>query len=81
MRPTSEGISPVFWKDLDPRATVIDVLSKAVMHDDGGLIQQFVEYMARPSIANTIRQAKDERSWKQASQSPLVPTGSWTMLN
>ena len=76
MRPNSEGISAVLANDSDRRTTVIDVLSQAVMHDDGGLLQQFVEYMVRPSIADAIRQLKDERSWRQASQSLSVPSRS-----
>ena len=44
-------------------------LCEAVMHDDEGLLQQFVEYMINPVIANAIHLIKDEQSWKQASQS------------
>ena len=55
----------------DTRPTAISALSDAVMLNDEGLLQQFIEYTIGPIVATSIRQVEDERSWQQARQSFL----------
>ena len=52
---------------------MVDEICEAVMHDDEGLLQQFVEYMIGPIMTSSIHQIEDEQSWKQASQSLPAP--------
>ena len=54
---------------LDPESSVSNELANAVMHDDNGLLQQFLEYTVGPMIISSIAQLQDERSWEEASQS------------
>ena len=54
---------------LDPESSVSNELANAVMHDDHGLLQQFLEYTVSPMIMSSIAQLQDERSWEEASQS------------
>lgn len=46
-------------------------LADAVMRDDHGLLQQFLEYTVGPLITSAMAQLQDERSWEEASQSSL----------
>ena len=52
----------------DPRSIMLSTLSDGIMHNDGALLQQFIEYVIGPIIIDSIRETKDRRSWKQASQ-------------
>ena len=56
---------------LDPERSVVNELAYAVMRDDHGLLQQFLEYTVGPLITSSMAQLQDERSWEEASQSPL----------
>lgn len=56
---------------LDPESSVSNELADAVMRDDNGLLQQFLEYTVGPMITSSIAQLQDERSWEEASQSSL----------
>ena len=50
------------------RSIMLSTLSDGIMHNDGALLQQFVEYVIGPIIIDSIRETRDRRSWKQASQ-------------
>ena len=50
----------------DHRLQALDTLSKAMLLDDGGLLQQFVEHTIGPIISAAFRQRKDELSWERA---------------
>ena len=54
---------------LDPESSVSNELANAVMRDNNGLLQQFLEYTVGPMITSSIAQLQDERSWEEASQS------------
>lgn len=54
---------------LDPESSVSNELANAVMRDNNGLLQQFLEYTIGSMIASSIAQLQDERSWEEASQS------------
>ena len=55
----------------DPESSVLSELADAVMRDDHGLLQQFLEYTVGPLITSSMAQLQDERSWEEASQSSL----------
>ena len=57
-------------------------LANAVMRDDNGLLQQFLEYTVGPMITSSIAQVQDERSWEEASQSSFrkVPVGERLLM-
>lgn len=50
----------------DHRPQALDTLSKAMLLDDGGLLQQFIEHTIGPIISAAFRQRKDELSWERA---------------
>ena len=54
---------------LEPENSVLGELADAVMRDDHGLLQQFLEYTVGPLITSSMAQLQDERSWEEASQS------------
>ena len=54
---------------LDPESSVSNELANAVMRDNHGLVQQFLEYTVGPMITSCIAQLQDERSWEEAGQS------------
>ena len=54
---------------LDPRTVALDQLSKRMLLEDNGVIQQFIEFTVGPIIKASIAQFNDESSWKEASQS------------
>ena len=62
------GTSQTDTINLDRRSIVLSTLSNGIMHNDGTLLQQFVEYVIGPIIIDSIRETRDRRSWKQASQ-------------
>ena len=55
----------------DTESSVLSELADAVMRDDHGLLQQFLEYTVGPLIISSMAQLQDERSWEEASQSSL----------
>ena len=57
---------------LDPRSAALDKLSNAVMLEDNGLLQQFIEHTVGPIVTSSVAQLKDEWSWEEASQSSLI---------
>ena len=54
---------------LDFRRAALDKLSDAVMREDRGLLQQFIEHTVGPIITSSLAQLEDEWSWEEASQS------------
>lgn len=50
---------------------MLSELADAVMRDDHGLLQQFLEYTIGPLITSSMAQLQDEQSWEEASQSSL----------
>ena len=54
---------------LDPESWGLNELANAVMRDNNGLLQQFLEYTVGSMLASSIAQLQDERSWEEASQS------------
>ena len=64
-------LPPAGDTQLDPERSVVNELAHAVMRDDHGLLQQFIEYTVGPLITSSMAQLQDERSWEEASQSPL----------
>ena len=50
------------------RSPVIDELAKIMMTEEGGLLQQFVEFTIAPIIRTSVRLFEDEKSWARASQ-------------
>ena len=63
-----KGTSQTNTINLDRRSIMLSTLSDGIMHNDGALLQQFVEYVIGPIIIDSIRETRDRRSWKQASQ-------------
>ena len=64
-------LPPAGDTQLDPERSVVNELAHAVIRDDHGLLQQFIEYTVGPLITSSMAQLQDERSWEEASQSPL----------
>lgn len=64
-------ILPAGDTQLDPESSVLSELADAVMRDDHGLLQQFLEYTIGPLITSSMAQLQDEQSWEEASQSSL----------
>ena len=64
-------LPPIGDTQLDPERSVLNELAHAVMRDDHGLLQQFLEYTVGPLITSSMAQLHDERSWEEAGQSPL----------
>ena len=58
---------------LDVRSLSLDRIAKAMVLDNKGLLEQFIEFAIGPIITSAIDQFRDERSWKEASQSSLYP--------
>ena len=58
----------------DQRSIMLTALSDGIMHNDGALLQQFVEYVIGPIIVDSIRETRDGRSWKRASQWLSTPS-------
>ncbi len=52
---------------LDPESSVSNELANAVIRENNGLLQQFLEYTIGPMITSSIAQLQDERSWEEAS--------------
>ena len=52
----------------DIRPKVLDELARNLIYEDGGLLQQFVEYTVAPIIRSSLVRLEDERSWTRASQ-------------
>lgn len=52
-----------------PRSLLLDKISTAVMLEDNGLLQQFIEFTVGPIITSSIIQLEDEESWEEARQS------------
>ena len=63
-----KGILPTNKIHLDQRSIMLSTISDGIMHNDGALLQQFVEYVIGPIIIDSVRETRDRRSWKQASQ-------------
>ena len=59
---------------LDPKSVALDQLSKSMLLEDNGIIQQFIEFSVGTIIKASIAQFNDDLSWKEASQS--LPSGS-----
>lgn len=68
VRTDLKGIFPRNKIHLDRRSIILSTLSDGIMHNDGALLQQFVEYVIGPIIIDSVRETRDRRSWKQASQ-------------
>ena len=56
----------------DPQSALLDELSEALMMEDQGFLQQFVEYTIGPLVDQAFQEVRDERSWHRASQSPYL---------
>ena len=67
VRTDLKGIFPANMIHSDRRSIMLSTLSDGIMHNDGALLQQFVEYVIGPIIIDSIRETRDRRSWKQAS--------------
>ena len=52
----------------DPKPKALDELAGGLMHEDGGLLQQFVEFTVAPIIRSSLIKYEDEKSWAIASQ-------------
>ena len=52
----------------DIRAKALDQLAEIMMTEEGGLLQQFVEYSVTPIIRSCVAKFEDEESWARASQ-------------
>ncbi len=67
---------------LNPESLVSNELANAVMRDNNGLLQQFLEYTIGPMIKSSIAELQDERSWEEASQSSFqkVPVGERLLM-
>ena len=67
---------------LNPESLVSNELANAVMRDNNGLLQQFLEYTIGPMIKSSIAELQDERSWEEASQSSFqkVPIGERLLM-
>jgi len=59
----------------NPRSLLLDKLSDALMLEDNGLLQQFIEFTVGPIITSSIAQLADEESWEEASQSSSYHCG------
>ena len=74
---TSAANAPSFCAEDTPvnkakdRHSVSNTLSEALMLDDEGLLQQFIEYTIGPLVAASARQIEEENSWRLARQSFL----------
>ena len=55
----------------DPRPQALDQLTEILMTEDGGLLQQFVEFSVAPIIRSSIIKFQDEKSWSRASRWPI----------
>ncbi|KAL6712779.1 actin cytoskeleton and mitosis protein [Lecanora helva] len=49
-------------------ATTLDQLADAIMLEDSGLLQQFVEHVIGPIIKSSTAQLEDEESWEEARE-------------
>ena len=67
-------------KRSDARPAALNALSEALMLDDEGLLQQFIEYTIGPIVGTAIRRVEEERSWQQARQSLLIPHSCYQPL-
>ena len=56
----------------DPRPKALDDLARSLIHEDGGLLQQFVEFTVAPIIKSSLVKFEDEKSWALASQSSWI---------
>ena len=56
----------------DPKPEALELVSKALVLADEGLLQQFIEYTMGPLITEAIGQVKDEQSWAKAGQFLLI---------
>ena len=58
----------------DPRPEAIEKIAEALVLEEGGLLQQYIEITVGPIVRRVARQFEDERSWQQASQfSTIIP--------
>ena len=71
----SQDQSILASSQLDPRSVALDELSRIMLLEDNGIIQQFIEFTVGPIIKASIAQFDDESSWKEASQSSS--SASW----
>lgn len=53
----------------DSRSRVLDSISTSLVLDDGGIMDQFLEFTLADVINDAARQVEDERSWTKAGQS------------
>ena len=53
----------------DSRHAALDQLSEALILENKGLLQQFIEYTIERIIESSLAQLDDENSWEEASQS------------
>ena len=68
---SNETLLPAGDTQSDSESSVLSELADAVMRDDHGLLQQFLEYTVGPLITSSMAQLQDEWSWEVASQSLL----------
>ena len=66
-----KDVQTIANKQTVSRPTILDQLSDAVMLENHGLLQQFVEFIVEPMIKSSIAQLEDEDSWKDASEFQL----------
>ena len=51
----------------DSRSKIVDQLSEAIMLENKGLLQQFIEFSVEPIIKSSIARLEDQVSWDEAS--------------
>ena len=56
----------------ESQQAALEKLSSALMLEDHGLLQQFIEFTVGPIVKSTIAHVEDEDSWQEASQSWMV---------
>ncbi|KAL2038496.1 hypothetical protein N7G274_008835 [Stereocaulon virgatum] len=57
---------------LDLRQAALDKLCDAVMWEDKGLLQQFIEHIVGPIITSSLAQLEDEWSWEEARECRIM---------
>lgn len=63
----------------DNRPRILDHLAESLMNQEGGLLEQFVEFMIRPLMRTCALKFKDEQSWAVASRfSPSFKSRVWS---
>ena len=83
MNRSNSGASAIKDNSVEIRAKALDQLAEIMMTEEGGLLQQFVEYSVTPIIRSCVAKFEDEKSWARASQFNLTLdfTNGWLTLH